>query len=330
MTGAADELPEALRILPSDTSSIVAAMKTALKMPRKEQINRLRSMQRRLSTYTVQRWASDFMEQLEVAKRVQESKRHILLSTRGKDDMKKAFASASHRTLFLDYDGTLRQFVSSFDKNKAMPSKVLLQTLADLAKIPETDIYIISGRSHEALELWFKKTPVSLIAEHGAWVKTNGTWQKTDIAFEETKKIVRPILERYTDRTPGATIEEKAFSFVWHYRNSPPELAYERTSNIRHELTKLLDGTGIGVFSGNKIIEVKPRDINKGVAVAKIAALHSTGFILCIGDDYTDEDMFTALPDTAYTVKVGPDDTSARGRLSSVEEVLRLLVFLVH
>jgi trehalose 6-phosphate synthase/phosphatase len=86
-----------------------------------------------------------------------------------------------------------------------------------------------------------------------------------------------------------------------------------------------LSGTDVGVFSGNKIIEIKPRSIHKGTVVGELYASSPADFVLCVGDDYTDEDMFRALPETAYTIKVGLGETSARFRLSSVEKTLQLL-----
>jgi trehalose 6-phosphate synthase/phosphatase len=48
-------------------------------------------------------------------------------------------------------------------------------------------------------------------------------------------------------------------------------------------------------------------------------------FVIAIGDDYTDEDMFEALPSWAYTVKVGRGRTAARLRLQKPAEVIALL-----
>jgi trehalose 6-phosphate synthase/phosphatase len=47
--------------------------------------------------------------------------------------------------------------------------------------------------------------------------------------------------------------------------------------------------------------------------------------VLVIGDDTTDEDMFTALAPAAYSIKVGPGVTAARFRLPNVRAVLALL-----
>lgn len=325
MTGAVGELPEALTINPYNTEAIVSAIKQALVMPQREQKRRLRLMQRRLAHYTAQRWADDFIEQLKYAGQPADEEMGKLLSVADQQELRAAFAGAKRRTILLDYDGTLRHFVSSPDYKKAAPPKALLALLKKLSQLPATDVTIVSGRTRQALDAWFKSLPVNLVAEHGFFVKHEGEWSGRDVDFATCKQALLPVLERYAERTPGAQIEEKNFALVWHYRNVTPELAYARNTNLRHELENLLDGIDIGVFSGNKILEVKPRGINKGTAASGLATESGADFVLCIGDDRTDEDMFTALPDTAYTVKVGPGDTEARYQLRSVDDALALL-----
>jgi trehalose 6-phosphate synthase/phosphatase len=48
-------------------------------------------------------------------------------------------------------------------------------------------------------------------------------------------------------------------------------------------------------------------------------------FILAIGDDWTDEDLFRALPANAYSVRVGLANTAARYYLGSHTAVRRVL-----
>lgn len=325
MTGAVDELPEALRINPNDRYAIIAAIKTALVMPRSQQRQRLQSMQRRLSRYTVQRWAGDFLEQLDYSKRIQTERESKKLSTKDSQQLTAAFAVAKKRILFLDYDGTLQGFVPSPDPKKAAPSKLLLSILAKLAAYPDTEVCIVSGRTKEALDLWFDGMPLSLVAEHGAWIKQKGRWVQKQGSFQQYKDALLPILKRYAERTPGAEVEEKSFSLVWHYRNVPPELAYARSIGLQHELRQELTDSDVDIFNGSKIIEIKPRSVHKGAVVGTLHASAAADFVLCIGDDYTDEDMFEALPASAYTIKVGLGETAARFQLSSVEKVHQLL-----
>jgi trehalose 6-phosphate synthase/phosphatase len=325
MTGAVDELPEALRINPNDTATIVRAIRQALRMPAAEQRKRMRLMQRRLSQYSVQRWGNDFIEQLEASKRKQGELSRKYLQAQDKNEIINAFRQADRRLFLLDYDGTLADFVNTPDPAYAKPSRTLLKVLADLANLRHTEVCIISGRTRDALQSWFGKLPLTLVAEHGAWVKERGEWSQQELSFQEQKEMLRPILERYAERTPGAHIEEKTFALVWHYDNVAPDLAYDRTANLRHELLTLVDTTEVGVYSGHKIIEIKPRSIHKGTVADELLASSQADFVLCGGDDYTDEDMFKALPESAYTINVGRKETHARFQLETVRQMVDLL-----
>lgn len=328
MAGAVDELPEALRINPNDTKSIVQSIRSALRMPKSEQKKRLQSMQRRISRYHVGRWAKDFMEQLNYAKGAKD-RLNSPMTTQEQLDMQTAFTNAHRRLLFFDYDGVLKGFVASPDPAKAAPDRHTLQTIEKLARLPDTEVCIVSGRTREALEAWFGHLPVSLAAEHGSWVRQGGEWFQQDVSMAEFKQTLLPMLERYAERTPGAEVEEKNFALVWHYRNVQPELAYARNASLRHDLSAVLANSDIGVYGGKKIIEIKPRAISKGVVVDEMLANTDADFVAAIGDDYTDEDMFRSLPETAYTIKVGSGDTHARFRLEDVSSVHGLLQYLL-
>ncbi|HTE22850.1 MAG TPA: bifunctional alpha,alpha-trehalose-phosphate synthase (UDP-forming)/trehalose-phosphatase [Candidatus Limnocylindria bacterium] len=325
MAGAVDELPEAIRINPNDIDAIVQALKTALKLPRKVQLANLKSMQSRLSRYTVQRWASDFIEQLDASKQAQAQQSSKLLTADQEARILRQFSKAKRRLLLLDYDGTLRGFVSTHNPAQAAPSQSLLKLIKDLTDIPRTKVCIISGRSRKALTGWFYGLPITLAAEHGAWMKYNGEWSQQPVSLHEHKKVILPVLEHYAERTPGARIEQKDFALVWHYRNVPIELAHARNASLHYELGQLLANTDLTIHRGAKIIEIKPRSVHKGAVAEDLMAIHKADFILCIGDDYTDEDMFRTMPEEAHSIKVGLGETSARYQVTSVQQVLKLL-----
>ncbi|MDN5819406.1 MAG: bifunctional alpha,alpha-trehalose-phosphate synthase (UDP-forming)/trehalose-phosphatase [bacterium] len=326
MTGAIDEMPESIKVNPSDRSAVARAIKTALTMPKAEQSIRLASMQRRIARYNVQRWGNDFISQLEDVTRSNKPTTKKQLTTSTVDEIKQAHARAKNRLLLLDYDGTLKEFTSSLTPELARPPRALLALIEKLATAPGTTLCIVSGRDHQTLQRWFGKLPIILVAEHGAYVKTNGSWQKTATSFDKKKRQLRPILDQFVDRTPGSLVEEKDFSLVWHYRDVPTELAYIRTLNLKHDLRNLIKGTTTGMFDGNKIVEIKPRSITKGHAATTLQDKYNPDFILCIGDDFTDEDMFRGLPESAYTIHVGhKDETVARYTISDVPSVRSLL-----
>ncbi len=112
--------------------------------------------------------------------------------------------------------------------------------------------------------------------------------------------MMRPILELYADRTPGSLVEEKDFSLVWHYRQADPSLASVRMQELRGALASLTENMDVGVFEGSKILEIRRYGISKGHAVDYVTAGKKWDFLLA-GDDYTDEEMFAALPENAYS-----------------------------
>jgi trehalose 6-phosphate synthase/phosphatase len=83
-------------------------------------------------------------------------------------------------------------------------------------------------------------------------------------------------------------------------------------------------------MEGNKVLEVKNLEVNKGIAANLWLADKNWGFIMAIGDDYTDEDTFKAMPDTAFTIKVGFNETAAKSNITGVEDVHNLLAKLVE
>lgn len=252
-----------------------------------------------------------------------------LITEQKQKNIVSAYAAAKNRAIILDYDGTLRPFVNSPAPSRAIPSNTLMTLLRAIAALPKTDLYIASGRSRDAMESWFHDLPATLIAEHGFWIRSDREWSQEATDFKNYKADIMELCKQYAERTPGATVEEKTFSIVWHYRNVTPELAYARNSNLRHDLQDLLAGSDIGTYSGHKILEIKPHGITKGVALDELFVDKQYDFIFCAGDDYTDEDMFRALPESAFTVKVGQGDTQAQYQLQSPEKLIVMLQNLI-
>lgn len=324
MAGAADELSDAIITNPNDINRLTEALVEALKMPKAEQIRRQKCMQARIGDYTVQKWGSDFIEQLNRASHNQHGASHKRLTKAKTGDLVKSFITSKKRLLLLDYDGTLHGFSKSISPNAVRPTPRLKSQLKDISEQTDTTVCIISGRSRATLDGWFKNIPhLTLVAEHGAWIKRDGAWQSRVEPFD--KRPILDTLHSYATRTPGAIVEEKDFALVWHYRRVNPELAYVRNNNIRHDLNEMTEGTDLSIHNGNKIIEIKPRSINKGVIAAEFARETDADFIFCAGDDYTDETMFEALPDTAHTVRVGTGETHAKYYVAKLERILDIV-----
>lgn len=324
MAGAGHELNEALLINPNNFEQIVDTIKDALEMPREEQIRRNKYLQKRLKRYNVEKWARDFMKTLKETKTTGSVYMAVEMSEAIKSEIIQKYKKARQRILFLDYDGTLVDFVNK--PEDAKPDADLVRLITALTTQKNTRVVLISGRDKETLGSWWKDIPVELIAEHGVWLRpTTRKWELPEKVKCDWMKTIRPVLETFVDRTPGTFIEEKNYSLAWHYRKANPELGDLRSNELSNVLKDLISNHGLSVLQGNKVLEIKSSDVNKGKAANKMLAGNDYDFIFAIGDDWTDEYLFNELPSNTISVKVGFKKTSADYFLNNTTRVRALL-----
>lgn len=324
MAGAAKELVSALQVNPNNLHHIADSIYKALEINEDEQVESIREMQKVVKRNNVNRWASIFLTNLI---EVRKSSIKILenhFNEEKETTLLKDYNSAKTRLILLDYDGTLVNFRSN--PNSARPTKTVYETVEKLSKKASNRVVIISGRDKEALNKWFGKYKIDLVAEHGAWLRNvKGKWTQYNNLNVEWKESLSPIFQQFVDRTPGSFVEEKNYSLAWHYRKTDPGLAEIRKHELMEQLSHSITGKSLQVMEGNKVLEVKNDEINKGKAALKLIKNKQYDFILAIGDDFTDEDTFKALPKEAYTLKVGFAETAAKFNINAVENVISLL-----
>ncbi|HEU5395621.1 MAG TPA: bifunctional alpha,alpha-trehalose-phosphate synthase (UDP-forming)/trehalose-phosphatase, partial [Verrucomicrobiae bacterium] len=324
MAGAAKEMGEALIINPVYVPDFAKALETALAMPEDEQIRRNEIMQERLRRYDVNRWADEFVQAMISTQKTEAARRARLLTGKALSALVQQYRPAKRRSLLLDYDGTLVPFAA--EPQFAQPDMEVIELLAALGNDPANEVVIISGRPRRDLEVWFGQLPVSLVAEHGVWLRNkNSEWRMLKAITTDWKERVRPILQLYVDRLPGALLEEKEFSLAWHFRRADPEQASIRAKELLDDLSGYTRNIDVQVLEGNKVIEVRNTGVNKGTAALEWLKAREADFVLGIGDDWTDEDLFRSLPATAFSVRVGMANTAARYYLSNHTAVRRLL-----
>ena len=323
MAGASKEMDRAVLVNPFDLDLMADALKTAIEMPIDEQKERNTALQKRLRRYTVERWADDFMAALKDAAKQKVGRVNTQINNRIKTSMEEAFHSAKRRLIILDYDGTLVGFHNN--PKLAVPDVDLMNLLDKLCKSQNTDIAIISGRSHLFLSQYFEQLPMTLIAEYGNYKRTKGgEWRKQNELNNDWMQHIHPVLEAFTDRTPGTFIEEKPNCLVWHYRKADPELAQQKVVELKTVLSSLISDE-LKVIDGNKVIEVLNGRISKGTSATELYAKKEYDFVFAIGDDVADESMFLELPPATFTVKVGLKTTAAKYFVPGTEDVRGLL-----
>lgn len=371
-TGSAAILTDATSVNPWDSVGVAKAVNDCLLMEEETKVGLEKKLYQEVSKNTIQDWTSNFIKNLIETIKKNDNKygtpylnRPLLLNN---------YTHAKRRLFLFDYDGTLTPIVK--EPSAAIPSARLKSILDLLVADPKNRVWIISGRDQEFLNKWLgsKNPQLGLSLEHGCFMKdVNSTkWmnlaETIDMSWQQE---ATEIFQKYTDKTPGSNIEFKKVAITWHYRKADPELGEFQAGEAKQEL---LDTVAkkyeIEVMSGKANLEVRPRFLNKGEIVKKLV-LNTHGskqednmsnveenpaafeelpdFIFCLGDDQTDEDMFTALNTIehkwnldlkpknkfesygVYPVTVGPANkkTVAKAYLSDPNQVLDTLGLFV-
>ncbi len=222
----------------------------------------------------------------------------------------------------IDFDGTL----IPFGDQAGFPIRDDRRPAAAFRRIPGTKSSSSADGERHDIEVILDGLPLNIIAEHGIWIREkNGEWETTETVTSDWKQDILPILELYRDRTPGSSVQEYEYSLSWTFRRAVPELAAVRLSELKDALYGLTANLNLSILEGNGFLEIKDSRISKGRAAKYWLERGDWDFIIAIGDDWTDEDIFTALPDESWSIKVGLDISSAKYFIESYQEVRALL-----
>ena len=246
------------------------------------------------------------------------------------NDFKKAeliekYRNADNRLVLLDYDGTLVDYTPI--PVAARLTDLIFDILIKLLDTPQTEIFIITGRGHQEIDKIFDSLPINIIAEHGAMIRKRGIWENQINNNCSWKETVIPILNQITTECPESFIEEKDFSLAWHYRNAESQSGFTHSRKLINTLEEIIHSYDLKILDGNEVVEIMTKEVGKGKAVKKLSEQNNYDFILSIGDDATDEEMFEHFLHitNAFTIKVGNGDTFAKYKFASINDVVLLL-----
>lgn len=326
MAGAAEELTEAVIINPNNIGEIAESIHYSLRMNEQEQSNRILSMQRRLREYDIQKWALDFFQSLNEQRRKQLRMEARMINEEAKANIILKFVSAEHRLIFLDYDGTLRPLAPT--PFEAVPDAALKEKISQLSSLHNTEVVLISGRSWEILDHWFGDIAVSLVAEHGLFLREKSSnWKMIRPVRRQWKASAMEMMLSYAEKLPGSLVEEKDYSLAFHYRRSDPALAALRVRELMNQLISFSTNMELKIQRGHKVIELRPVGIDKGIAALtwlnKLP--EENRFILAAGDDLTDEDLFRVMPQGSVSIKVGRGASYASYNVESARDIQMLI-----
>lgn len=229
------------------------------------------------------------------------------------------------RTLYaFDFDGTLAPIIASPEKAGMSPETArLLQALA--ASAPTA---VISGRSIADLKKRVDLRGNLLIGNHGVeglGVRKNAILKASRVCENWSAQLQQDWGALKADS--GTFLEDKTYSLAVHYRNSrnKRKAKLELFSKIEK-----LDPPPRVVLGKCVMNLIPPGGPHKGVALLEAMMKLDLKCAFYIGDDDTDEDVFS-LPDSQIiTARVGLKKSSqAHFFIRRQNEINRLLRYLV-
>lgn len=217
------------------------------------------------------------------------------------EDALRSAAGCSTLLVASDYDGVLSPIVD--DPSAARSHVPAVEALAEIAECSGVHAVIISGRSHEVLEVLAGAPPsITLVGNHGAQaVDPDSTAMATAIA-EAVKDLA--------DSFDGAVVEPKLLGAAFHYRHvKRPDVAAAAAREIG-------EGFGARIIEGKMVVEIVVGHGDKGSAIAHMREEWSADAVVFFGDDVTDESVFVTLGSNDVGIKVGSGPTAAHHRVT--------------
>ncbi|RWW54648.1 hypothetical protein BHE74_00038765 [Ensete ventricosum] len=351
--GCSPSLSGAFRVNPWSVEDVADNLHQSIILGESERQLRHEKHYRYVSTHHVAYWAHSFSQDLKRACKDYYSQRCwalgfglnfrvLFLSPNFRkltlNHIVSSYKNTYRRAIFLDYDGTIMP-ESSVNKT---PSQETISILNGLCSDPNNTVFIVSGRGKDSLSEWFISCEnLGIAAEHGYFIRWRKgvEWESNSfVADSDWMKIAKPVIQLYTDTTDGSFVEVKESAIVWHHQYADHDFGPCQAKELLDHLESVLANEPVVVKRGQHIVEVKPQGVSKGLVVEKLlGTLSNCGkppdFVMCIGDDRSDEDMFESINNTAssnlftsvpevFACTVGQKPSKAKYYVEDTSEVL--------
>ncbi|KAG8077804.1 hypothetical protein GUJ93_ZPchr0007g4241 [Zizania palustris] len=354
--GCSPSLSGAIRVNPWNIDTTAEAMNESIALPENEKQMRHEKHYRYVNSHDVAYWSKSYINDLERTCRDHFRRRCwgiglgfgfrvVALDRNFKkltvDSIVTDYKKSKSRVILLDYDGTL---VPQTTINKT-PNESVVKIMNALCTDKKNVVFIVSGRGRDSLEKWFSPCPdLGIAAEHGYFMRwtRDEQWQLNNKCSEfGWMQMAKPVMNLYTEATDGSSIETKESALVWHHQDADPGFGSSQAKEMLDHLESVLANEPVCVKSGQQIVEVKPQGVSKGFVAEKILSTltenkRQADFVLCIGDDRSDEDMFEEIADimrrsivdpqtSLYACTVGQKPSKAKYYLDDTNDVLSML-----
>ncbi|KAI8969653.1 glycosyltransferase family 20-domain-containing protein [Pilobolus umbonatus] len=332
-TGTYGSFGASLRVNPWDYRQVGDAIHESLSMGQSEKTYRWKELYKSIQSNSAQHFAQNIIKRLIKADNTPDYSFNTKKPQLNADILKTEYRACAKKLFLFDYGGTL------IPHGKPPGSKDIdrvLHVLHHLTNDSNNAVYVISGRTKFNIDMDLGSVPnLGLSAENGYYIKLRGgEWQKVfdNIDFS-WKPTIKEIFQYYTERTPGAYVESKDTSIVWHYKQSADKnsqyISWQAAECQNHIADSVNENFAVQVKSGRTTIEVVPHDINKTSIAKRILEETKPEFVLSVGDDRSNEDLFSYLNKQdnikVVTATVGTRSTKANYYIPNVDSVFSIL-----
>ena len=214
-----------------------------------------------------------------------------------------------------DVDGVLAPIVAHAADAALLPG--LLDALGALSA--QTPVGIVSGRNVENLARFGFPDVLLVAGSHGAERRGRPLAPLSAAEVDRLARL-RVLADRAAhDAGPGAWVEAKPTAVVVHVREADERTAEQALGALAKAAKSV---PGAQVKRGHRIVELTVRAASKAAAIADMRGEVGAEAVSFVGDDITDEDVFSALGAGDLGIRVGAGQTSARRRIRDPADVL--------
>lgn len=310
-----------ISVNPWDYQKCAEAIKTALEMDPVEKEHRYKKMRDIVLGSTGDVWAKKLQDEL--AKVHEEHFRRDTMSIPrlNANKLVQCYKNSKKRLIILDYEGTLAPF-GNVSKTVLANMDRVCEALNELIQDDNNEIYVMSGRMIEELEVVFGRVPgIGLIAENGCFVRL----QHTDewLAFGDMTKTaawkdaVRTILDYYRERVEGSSIEERKCSLTFHYGKArdSDETGARQAGDCATHINDACEHQRVRAIPTKDSVIIEPMDWDKGTAAKEILKRQKEqpDFLFVAGNDRDDEVIFRWAKEQAEEGKIANVTTTNVG-----------------
>jgi trehalose 6-phosphate synthase/phosphatase len=326
--GSAQSLSGAIRVNPWNTSSMSEALEYGLTLPLMEREYRQTNLYRYVKTHTASFWGKSFLLDLEFAVSKPLLSRRKKLMKLPVMEVLHAYTCSKNRIFVLDYEGTLLEEIAHGHSALAPPKAFVKKIMETLGADKKNTILLVSGHEKNVICSWLDDPQVGVVAESGYFYRMphEKEWQTREeqideVTYRSWKKVVRPIMQYFTERTPGSYIEAtKESSLTWHYGETDAVFGLMQARDMQINLEDVLCNLPLEVIQGTNRVEVRLQGITKTIVIEELMkqmpAWPPADFIFCAGNGLADEDMFVYFKE--YLTQSRQQPETAAGTASSL------------